>query len=321
MLMSYLFLRTAWMKHYQGVTDDDLPVGAGAHVQQFQDGGEVYNFKPIRGKYYGFARIHGGANLKIERLGAKKLDSSIKNITVVFFSRNPETGGQYIVGWYKNATVYKEVRLFDDNRRGNQNWCVCEAKVAAGYLVVANDRMFKVPDDGPGQTNAWYVEEYYNGKKYLAEVERYINNPLNYRKQKPKTKGGSGWQKDVKLRQKVEWAAMEEVAKYFEDRNYDVSFRHKENLGWDMEAISGRQTLLLEVKGLSGDFSCVDFTPNEYSKSKAKRKDYRICVVSNALNKNKSLDIFFNADGQWITTDRKQLNEQEIISARFHYNP
>jgi hypothetical protein len=53
----YIFLRTAWMEFYKGRTQKDLPIGAGSYVSKNSDGGEVYNFFPIRGKYYGFARI------------------------------------------------------------------------------------------------------------------------------------------------------------------------------------------------------------------------------------------------------------------------
>ena len=43
-----IFLRTAWMKRYQGVNENDIPVGAGWYVNENADGGEVYNFLPIR---------------------------------------------------------------------------------------------------------------------------------------------------------------------------------------------------------------------------------------------------------------------------------
>lgn len=117
-----------------------------------------------------------------------------------------------------------------------------------------------------------------------------MDDPDNYTFRRP-LKNGS-WQSDIKLRQKIEFRSMQVVAEFFESRRYTVNFRHKENLGWDLEATLGKQTLLLEVKGLSGDFNFVDFTPNEYENSIKNRKNYRICVVSNVLKKHRKLDIF-----------------------------
>lgn len=110
---------------------------------------------------------------------------------------------------------------------------------------------------------------------------------------------------------------MDTVANYFAARRYRVEYKHEENLGWDLEATLNNQTLLLEVKGLSGDFATVDFTPNEYLNTKRNRKHYRICVVSNALNTNKKLDIYYWDNNNWISNENKILQVREIVSAKF----
>lgn len=311
----YIFLRTAWMEHYKGVKKNDIPIGAGSYVTENADGGEVYNFQPLRGKYYGYARIQKGRGLRLTRLGASTGDELIEDITVVLFGRNPETGGQRIIGWYEHATLYRDTQRLQNNKRNNHPWYVATAEVDNAYLVPEDNRLFPVPDNGPGQSNAWYVEEY-DDRNYLREVQKYISNPEGYIFRKRK-KGG-GWQKDAALRQKIEWAAMETVADYFESRNYRVEYRHKENLGWDLEASLGRQTLLLEVKGLSGDLMFVDFTPNEYENC-YRNSHYRICIVSNALNKNLKLDIFFREKQIWTNKKGDLLLPKTRQSARFFY--
>jgi hypothetical protein len=100
-----IFLRTAWMKNYKGVNNEDIPSGAGSYVTENLDGGEVYNFLPVKGYYYGYARIQKARNLRIERLGADKEADLIKGATVVLFAKIPETGGEFIVGFYKNAVL------------------------------------------------------------------------------------------------------------------------------------------------------------------------------------------------------------------------
>lgn len=306
----YIFLRIAWMKHYKGVTIDDIPRGAGSYVDEYEDGGEVYNFYPNRGSYYGYARVSRGRSLDLAHFGADEQDEFIDDITIVLFARNPETGGQFIVGWYKKARLYRSVQS------GNNKDYNFKTLVKNGTLVKHTNRIF--PVEGPGQTNVWYPK-YYKDSQFFKTLAAYINNPGSYKpKRKKRKKVSGGWQMDAEKRKKVEIAAMDAVAAYFEDRNYEVAYREKENLGWDLEAYLGNQTLLLEVKGLSNDFSCVDFTPNEYQKSKAKKNNYRICVLSNALSKNKKLDIFYWEKNGWISNENKSLKAQEIISARFH---
>src|SRR5690606_36216174 len=112
-----IFLRIAWMNEYRGVKRSDIPTGAGSYVEENADGGEVCNFLPISGKYYGYARIQGNRSLRLENLGAEMEDASISGILIVLFAKNPETGGHYIVGWYDNATLYREIQMLSKNVR------------------------------------------------------------------------------------------------------------------------------------------------------------------------------------------------------------
>lgn len=312
-----IFLRTAWMKHYQGVSEDDIPSGAGSVVEEFKDGGEVYNFLKIKGNYYGYSHMQGGRNRNINRLGAKNSDDYITGVTVVFFAKNPETAGQYIVGWYKDATLYRKLQYARGNARKEHPEYCSVTTVENGTLIPADDRIFEIPDDGPGQTNAWYVMEYSN-QKYLNEVWKYLEDPNKWILRRPKRKPGSAYQQDAELRKKIELAAMKKVSEWFSLRGYQIDEVDKENLGWDMEASKGNQTLLLEIKGLRNSLKMVELTPNEYKNSKTNRKHYRICIVSNALSEaGQTLDIFFYANNRWRTNDGKTLQPKELVSARF----
>lgn len=152
----------------------------------------------------------------------------------------------------------------------------------------------------------------------IGGVNRYINDPDNYFQTRRRTNfNGHAWQSNAELRKRVEIAAMNTVAEYFAFRGYRVEYRHDENLGLDLEATLNSRTLLLEVKGLSGEFNSVELTPNEYRNAMRKVVSYRICVVSNALNYRKKLQIFYYLDGQWINNENRRLQVREIISARF----
>jgi hypothetical protein len=309
----YIFLRIAWMKYYKGVTENDIPSGAGWYVDIYRDGGEVYNFYPIGNYYYGYARIQDGRNLKIEKVGALKYAPNVENVTIILFAKNPDTGGQYIVGWYKHATLYREVQQLQ-NREFDSKSYLCKAKITDGYLLPVEDRIYEVV--GPGQTNAWYPAEH-KKSDFFYKLKAYIENPSAYIKNKRRhTDERRAWQPDIEKRKQIEIAAMSTVAEYFELRNYIVTYKHNEKLGWDLEAVLEKKTLQLEVKGLAGEFECIELTPNEYAN--CKRSSYRICVVSNALNEgNRKLDIFYYENGLWISKDNKIIAPKEIISARF----
>lgn len=124
-------------------------------------------------------------------------------------------------------------------------------------------------------------------------------------------------QSDVFKKQKVEIAALETTIKYFEGLDYIVVSKEKDNVGWDLEATTINETLLLEVKGLSGAIASIELTPNEYKNFKEKRKQYKLCIVTNALTKPK-LEIFsFRTDSScWTNELNEKLIMEEKIAAR-----
>lgn len=95
---------------------------------------------------------------------------------------------------------------------------------------------------------------------------------------------------------KVEKAAIDFVWKHFESRRHTMTDRQKDNVGYDLEAVSGRTKLLLEVKGTSGTTPYAYITANELAKASGPSGgDWRICMVTNALTEPK-LQIFSAAD-------------------------
>ena len=314
-----IFLRTAWMINYQGVTKNDIPNGAGSYVTDNKDGGEVVNFLPVDGKYYGYARIRKGNDLRIQRLGASNTDEYIDNVTVVFIATNPNIGGQYVVGWYDNARLFRSVQNLPTvkDRKGHPDYNTVTSK-ANGTLLPVHLRKFEMPADGPGQTNAWYVSEYRNANAFLKKFYEFKKNPAGY---KSKTgggrKGGAGWQLDAEKRKRIEVAAMDATAEYFEQKGFDITYVHNEKLGWDMEVRKGKALLLLEVKGSSLPLASVLLTANEYQHS-GSRTNYRICILENALDKPKArLHICKgSANGKiWRSESGEQMRIIEIKSA------
>lgn len=100
------FARIGWMTFYRGAKEE-RPLGGGSYTKE-NIGSELFNFTRKNGYLYGFvaAGKHGRAiNLKrVDPTRAK--EEEVKDVTVVFVAKDPEGGGQRIVGWYKHAVVY-----------------------------------------------------------------------------------------------------------------------------------------------------------------------------------------------------------------------
>lgn len=105
------------------------------------------------------------------------------------------------------------------------------------------------------------------------------------------TKNGRPWQPDPIERQKIEQAAIKLVTKHFHALGYMVDSVQRDNVGWDLEAISEDEILRIEVKGLSQEKPLIELTPNEYDKMKKHKESYRIAIVLNALGNNPFLKI------------------------------
>lgn len=119
-------------------------------------------------------------------------------------------------------------------------------------------------------------------------------------------------------KQLVETTAVKIVFEYYTNLGYDVISKERDNIGWDLEAIKDKETLLLEVKGLSGNITSIELSPNEYKHSKEKNTHYKLCIVTNALAKP-TLEIFgFDTQTMhWINAENEKLVIKEMIGARF----
>ncbi len=312
-----LFLRTAWMKNYQGITNLDKPERGGKFIKENGWGGEIYNFKPFKGKMYGYVRLPNGEDkkIKLSRLGEPDGDGYIKNINVVWVATAPE-GGIYITGWYKNATVYSEVQhpSTDSNRKyiketgtGQINYRVV-ADEKNCRCVPIDERTFKIK--GIGHSNVWYAEK--EDESFFKNLTEYIEKGIS-----PKKKVKKKWSTDPEKKVKVEKSAIAKTISYYEGLGYEIESVEKENMGWDLTAMLEKRILRLEVKGLSQSEICVQMTPNEYAKMKEHKDTYRICVVTDALKKPK-LDIFYYSQdsGEWENDNGNILKIEEIMAAK-----
>lgn len=105
-MLKFLFCKVAWKSCYQG---EKGAYSQSAYVRKNKDGWEKNNFKPIDDRHYGYVQpSHDKVSTKMDitRLGAGKHDEKVDGITVIWIAPR-YSGGLRVVGFYKNASVYR----------------------------------------------------------------------------------------------------------------------------------------------------------------------------------------------------------------------
>ena len=159
--MRILFCRIGWTKYYKGDIDD-TPKRGGKYNKD-NVGHENYNFLDADGEYFGYARINGDA-IHLEKIDeTAKGQSELDNVLVIWFATHPREGGQYIVGWYRNATVYAEEQPVPENAmNARSNFPESNkfiTKATDVHLIPEEDRRYypiNIIDGKAGQSNIWY---------------------------------------------------------------------------------------------------------------------------------------------------------------------
>lgn len=325
-VLRMVFLRLGWMDRYQGLTGGDTISSGGAYVAEHGFGHEIFNFQPFHGAVYGYVQPPSRkdqweeAKINLTRLGASADDKSVSGVLAVWVATSP-LGGAFVVGWYRNATVYRNWQPppRGSGRRHSDTDCGYYVTTSVDAVLLAPDeRVFSIPQQGKGefgQSNIWYADDPGQHRQLRFNVLRYIES--RRLPSAPKPKGPTAHQPDPLLRQRIERIAVQTTADYFIRLGYCVESSEKDNVGWDLNAVLGKRDLKLEVKGLSGSQIVVELTPNEYAALAKYRDAYRVCVVTNTLSKP-CLEIFaYSADSrQWESPERRVLNIQEIIAAK-----
>ncbi|WP_424946233.1 DUF3883 domain-containing protein [Candidatus Spongiihabitans sp.] len=281
-LNNLLLCNITWMRHYQDINDQDRPYRGGKYVEETGDAEEKYNFYDWSdGYFYGYSPPPG--KIKIENLGAVQNDSSVSGITVVWTAMSP-LGGKRVVGWYKNALVFREIREED-----GVLYRMC-AKTKDCHLIHADERRLEVPK-GKGRPALQSPVSYgrnldikdKKNKLFLRQLADLLNGvPANQTAQKPHSKRSRG---DVEKRMAVEREAVECVQTYFEDDGWVVASVENDNVGWDLTVTKSNRELHVEVKGHQGNRINCELTPNEYKHAKRKNHDYCLAVVTETLEK------------------------------------
>jgi len=273
-----LYINVPWMKRYEGaVKGGDEPRGDFGYTREHPMNDHCqFNFKKCAGKVYG--HVPGSTNPDLTKLGGSRSDKSIKGITVVWIATDPDSGGRVIVGWYQNATVWKQRQNptgeLARQRTIQESGDRCQFSVeASSYkcLLPGKRPRLNIGKGRPGQNPFWY-----GSQSTDAQAVRLIANGFHGRPQQRSAAkhARGGWIQDPAERLRVEANAMDVVERYFSENGYKVDRRDHENVGYDMLAISEAAELQLEVKGNKGKGVCIELTPNEFSCAKKNSRTF-----------------------------------------------
>lgn len=309
--MMVLFCNIGWMEHYQGLNAGDKIIGGGSYVKEEGRGHEICNFSPFRKVLYGCVQPPG-AKIDIERIGAGPRDNSVGGVTVIWTATRP-TGGTAVIGWYKDATVYRDYQKFSKapaiHRQNSIDGHWVSAPLNKAKLLPVDERTLEIPRQvkgGMGQANVWYADKPESARTVKQVLELVGGKKIK----RQRTKGRKGKQ-DQERKVKIEQTAIHLCFTHFEGLGYSVESVEKDNLGWDLEAKSGRTLLRIEVKGLSGDGFSVELTPNEFNAFSEMSAGYRLAVVTNALNSPELYVCrYSNERKSWVIDDRADRSLQ-----------
>ncbi|MDP1551935.1 MAG: hypothetical protein Q8M06_02835, partial [Methanobacteriaceae archaeon] len=214
-----IFLNVGWMKNYQGLKKGDTINGGGSYVAEMGYGHEILNFLPKNGYCFGYVQ---SPSIKIDRIGFSDNKNFIEGVLAIWVATDP-SGGTYIVGWYKNATIYRQYQHDPDLNRiydGDELAYNIKANSDDCNLITPDKRVFMLPRGkrGLGRANIWYADHEEN-KEFRKAVLNYVNNntlpPLI--KKHSKTKNGFPRQHDFYKRQKIEKIAIDKTIEFYQN--------------------------------------------------------------------------------------------------------
>ncbi len=302
--MSYskvLFTRIGYMHYYSGSQKGDEKPKHGGSYNIEGIGHEIYNFKKVKRHLYGYFQPYEPpedsdkpVTVNLERIDPRVLDDNNVNDVLVIFVSKSDDYGQVVIGWYKNAVVYREYQpsgrgLLREGYRFN-----LKAYIGKSVLLPQNYRKYTIPTSKGafGRANVVYLHENNGVKRDLDSSKfNWIKNAIDYVENYDgpnllvdttgdaeqeiediiesyrTNQSGQGFKITSELRKQIEEYSVSKAIKYFRKLKYSVK-----NVGgtksYDLECLKNGNLLRVEVKGTQTFGESVILTPNEVRNAK-----------------------------------------------------
>ena len=280
-----VFARIGWMRWYRGPqADDQKPIGGGSYNRE-ELGHEAFNFLSLNGDMLGYfqPRLRTGhpSTIALERIQAGFTGDVLNGVIAVFVATNPKLGGQRIVGWFRDATVYRYEQLSNAKERNGFSYFL-KAPAKNAVLIPEARRTFDIPGgkgafgqanvcyaldtDGQPKNVQWiddaldYIDSY--ALENIAqepeseadpEVEQMLSTAIEHR---------AGFQSNPRIRRAIEDYAMRRAKEHLDKLGYKPKDKHRTE-SYDFLCDVAGAELYVEVKGTQDDGNAVSLTPKE----------------------------------------------------------
>lgn len=187
-----VFITVDWMKYYQGITENDIPLGTGGSYPK-EEKHEVFNFLDDDGTCYGYTPPYGRINLKeiCNSEIRKSVDGNqyIEDVLIIFNASKNDGNKRRIIGFYVGATIFKEPYVNTNPKRiviANNTFAKYNIKVKSENVYLfeeEQERKYFLPYSkkdgyGYGQSNIWYSNNP-KDQKFKYEIIDLLENIIN----------------------------------------------------------------------------------------------------------------------------------------------
>jgi hypothetical protein len=283
-----LFARVGWMKRYSGSRPgDEKPYGGGKWNKQ-NKGGELHNFAEAGGQVYGYFQPSMASDtVRMDRIDPAAHGESLSGVLIVWVARGR------VVGWYENATVYREARKL---KGAPSRLYRCKTAAKSAVLLPVQARTLKVPQQqigGFGQSNVRYTHDARNGLDVATWMRDVLLWVRSYKGPSVLTdpyveaedaiqdavagtvEAGQGFRVNAAQRRAIERHAVNKAITHYKD-TYSIEERGKP---FDLLCTKGKKKLYVEVKGVTGSGEKLIVTRNEVAFAEKNRANMVLFVV------------------------------------------
>ena len=222
---------------------------------------------------------------------SRTLDA-LSPVSVIFVATRPEQRGMVIVGWYRNARLYRAEHSFGSGKRQR-----IEASADEAVLIPIENRDHTIPKaakgiSGIGQSNIFYLDgqrrslpwiqaaiKYvmeYVGPNALQPVARDLADPVTAAEVEEERQ--AGFASNPIIRKAVEEHAMRFVQKEYQRRGFHLEDRHTRE-PYDFAYKDGDTERFIEVKGSRQDMPAIILTANEVAFARKHSAEMELCIV------------------------------------------
>lgn len=354
-----LFARVGYMNLYRG-SANEKPIGGGSYTEE-HIGLEACNFLNIGEDVYGYFQpagykpdgiFNGTINLrKIDPTLNNQVDK-IDNVLVIFFATNKNLGTtgngpssrSVIIGWYKDATVYRNKQTLVKKRIG------ADIELDAYFIKAHKKNMYLLPNDqriyrlgnslnkskkgSPGRSNSFFVYD----DKYSLKTDEWIDKAISFVKEyggsylQSETDfevaraeielAGIGFQQNQKIKKAIEKYSTEMTIQELEKQGFKV-FEYEDGQkicakeSYDLKASKGGLEYFVEVKGTQLDGSAVIFTYNEAELYRENKKRIILSIVHSIKISNEKV---VKASGEIVIQNPFRIDESKLKAISYIYN-